>query len=56
LATKVEPDAQISGFGPLVDERKRIEEELEAGARGGSCFWTPPGPTTQPYGPLRCSR
>jgi hypothetical protein len=19
-------------------------------------LWTPPGPTTQPYGPLRCSR
>jgi hypothetical protein len=26
----------ISGTGPLVEERKRIEEELEAVAKGGS--------------------
>jgi hypothetical protein len=50
---------QISGIGPLVEERKRIEESWKRWQRK-LVLWThpgqSPGPPTQPYGPLRCSR
>jgi hypothetical protein len=50
---------QISGIGPLVEERKRIEEELEAvakEARALDASRSVSGPPTQPYGQPRCSR